>query len=50
MGKRPISEIEPHEVLTLLKRIESRGAAETARRIKIVCGQVFRYATEETPT
>jgi len=44
MGKRPISEIEPSEVLSVLQRIESRGAGETARRMKIVCGQVFRYA------
>ena len=44
MGKRPISEIEPPEVLTVLQRMESRGAGETARRMKIVCGQVFRYA------
>jgi len=44
MGKRPISEIEPPEVLAVLQRIESRGAVETARRMKIVCGQVFRYA------
>lgn len=44
MGKRPISEIDPPEVLAVLQRIESRGAAETARRMKIVCGQVFRYA------
>jgi len=44
MGKRPISEIEPPEVLAVLRRIESRGAGETARRMKIVCGQVFRYA------
>ncbi len=27
-----------------MQRIESRGVAETARRMKIVCGQVFRYA------
>jgi integrase len=44
IGKRPISEIEPPEVLRVLQRIESRGAGETARRMKIVCGQVFRYA------
>ena len=44
MGARPISEIEPHEVLAVLHRIEERGAVETARRMKIVCGQVFRYA------
>ena len=44
MGKSPISEIEPPEILTVLRRIEARGAGETARRIKTVCGQVFRYA------
>lgn len=44
IGKRPISEIDPPEVLSVLRRIESRGAGETARRMRIVCGQVFRYA------
>jgi integrase len=44
IGKRPISGLEPLEVLAVLQRIEYRGAAETARRMKIVCGQVFRYA------
>jgi integrase len=44
IGKRPISEIDPPEVLAVLRRIESRGAGETARRMRIVCGQVFRYA------
>lgn len=44
VGKRPISEIEPSEILVVLQRIESRGAGETARRMKIVCGQIFRYA------
>lgn len=44
MGKRPISEIKAPELLTILRRIESRGALESAHRIKIICGQVFRYA------
>lgn len=44
IGNRPIGEIEPPEILSVLQRIESRGAAETAKRMKIVCGQVFRYA------
>ncbi len=44
IGKLPISDLEPPEVLAVLRRIESRGAGETARRMKIVCGQVFRYA------
>lgn len=44
LGKRPISEIEPPEVLKALRRIEKRGHIETAHRVKALCGQVFRYA------
>ncbi|RQW87900.1 MAG: DUF4102 domain-containing protein [Geobacter sp.] len=45
IGSRPISEIKAPEVLRMLQNIEARGVIETAYRIKIVCGQVFRYAT-----
>ncbi|RAO75991.1 integrase [Dyella jiangningensis] len=44
MGDRPIADIDPPEVLRLLRRIEDRGAHETAHRTKQRCGQVFRYA------
>ena len=44
LGKRPISEIKAPELLAALRRVESRGALESARRIKIIAGQVFRYA------
>lgn len=44
IGKRPISEITPPELLKTLRRIESRGALETAKRTKQVAGKVFRYA------
>lgn len=44
IGKRPIAEIDAPEVLKLLRRIEQRGARETAHRTKQRCGQVFRYA------
>lgn len=43
IGKRPIGEIEPPELLQCLRRVEARGAIETAHRIKHACGQVFRY-------
>ena len=43
IGARPIGEITPPEVLAVLRRIESR-TLETAHRVKIACGQVFRYA------
>jgi integrase len=44
MGSRPIGEIKAPELLTMLRRIESRGALETAHRVRTICGQIFRYA------
>ncbi len=44
LGKRPIAEIKAPDLLTVLRRIESRGAQETAHRAMQNCGQVFRYA------
>lgn len=44
IGNRPISEIDAPEMLKLLRRIEDRGAHETAHRTKQRCGQIFRYA------
>lgn len=44
IGRRPISEITPPELLQALRRIESRGAIETAKRARQTCGQIFRYA------
>jgi len=44
LGKRPIAEITAPEVLRCLRRIESRGAQETAHRVKRVASQVFRFA------
>jgi integrase len=44
LGQQPIDNIKAPDVLRVLRRVESRGAIETAHRIKTVCGQVFRYA------
>lgn len=44
LGNRPIAEIKPPELLAVLRRIESRGAQETAHRAMQNCGQVVRYA------
>ena len=44
IGGRLIDGIEPPDVLSVLRRIENRGAIETAHRIKSICGQVFRYS------
>ena len=44
IGSRPIAEIKAPELLAVLRRIEERGAVETAHRALQNCGQVFRYA------
>ena len=43
LGSRPINAIEAPELLTVLRKIEARGAIETTHRAKDACGQVFRY-------
>ncbi|MBS0194228.1 MAG: tyrosine-type recombinase/integrase [Proteobacteria bacterium] len=44
IGNRPVERIDAPEMLKLLRRIEERGAHETAHRTKQRCAQVFRYA------
>lgn len=44
IGPMPISDIKPIHVLNALRRLENRGAIESAHRMKQKCGQVFRYA------
>lgn len=44
LGEKPIAEITAPMVLACLRRIESRGALDTAHRALQNCGQVFRYA------
>jgi len=44
IGSRPIAEIDAPELLDVLRRVEKRGVIETARRLRQICGQVFRYA------
>ncbi len=44
IGSRPIAAIDAPELLDALRKVENRGAIETARRLRQYCGQVFRYA------
>ncbi|PTR14514.1 MULTISPECIES: tyrosine-type recombinase/integrase [unclassified Nitrosospira] len=44
IGSKPIADIKAPELLGVLRRTESRGALDTAHRVKQNCGQVFRYA------
>jgi integrase len=40
---RPIAEIEPYELLDVLKPLEARGNHEAARRVRAFASRVFRY-------
>lgn len=44
IGSRPVADVTAPELLTALRKIEARGAVETAHRAKMLAGQVFRYA------
>ncbi|PLX94056.1 MAG: integrase [Desulfuromonas sp.] len=44
LGSKLIRDIEAPDVLKVLQKVEARGAVETAHRVKVICGQVFRYA------
>ncbi|WP_235109199.1 site-specific integrase [Acaryochloris sp. 'Moss Beach'] len=44
IGDRPIAEVSAQDVLQVLRRVEERGAFETAHREKGICSQVFCYA------
>jgi integrase len=44
LGGRPIAEVTAPELLSVLRRVEARGALDTAHRVHQNCGQVFRYA------
>ncbi|GAB1264276.1 tyrosine-type recombinase/integrase [Aurantivibrio infirmus] len=44
LGNLPVSTVKPKDLLRVLRKIESRGALETAKRAKQTCGQIFRFA------
>lgn len=44
LGRREIGTITAPDLLGALRRIEERGAVETAHRALQNCGQIFRYA------
>jgi integrase len=44
IGKLPIGDIEPADVLAAIRRIEGKGKLESARRSLQLAGAVFRYA------
>lgn len=48
LGNIPIADIEPVEVLHAVRKLESRGNLESARRALQLAGGVFRYAVATT--
>ena len=44
IGRLPLDQIDPPELLSVIRKVEARGAIETAHRLKDACDQVFRYA------
>lgn len=44
LGSRPITEIEPSEVLKVLRAVEARGAQDIAKRLRQKISAIFRYA------
>jgi len=44
LGKQPIVDIRAKDLLGVLRRMEARGAIETAHRTRGICGAIFRYA------
>jgi integrase len=44
IGGTPVSEVSAPDLLAVLRRIEGRGALDTAHRARGMCGQMLRYA------
>ena len=44
IGGRPVAELVAPEFLRVARRIEERGAVESAHRVMQTCGQAMRYA------
>lgn len=47
LGAMPLEEIDKPVLLSILRKIENRGAIETARRIKQRVAAIYRYANAE---
>ena len=50
IGPRPITEVTAIELRDVLRKVEETGKRETASRVKITAGQVFRWAVLEGRT
>jgi integrase len=46
LGARPLPQITTPEILSALKKIEARGAADTSHRVRSSCVRILRYAAQ----
>lgn len=44
LGRRPVSHIEPRDLLAVLKTLEAEDKLETAAHVRAFAGRVFKYA------
>ena len=44
VGHLPVASVKASQLLAMLRKIESKGIAYTATRLREMCGQIFRYA------
>uniref|UniRef100_UPI003F560F5D tyrosine-type recombinase/integrase n=1 Tax=Enterobacter asburiae TaxID=61645 RepID=UPI003F560F5D len=44
IGHRPITEIQPMEILNCLREVEKDGKLETLRKTRQICTQIFTHA------
>lgn len=46
LGRRPVAEITPADVLMTIRKIESRGALDVAKRQRARVSEIYRYAIQ----
>lgn len=44
IGHKPVNEVTAAQFIAMVRKVESRGALDIAKRILTMCGQVMRYA------
>ncbi|MXS82139.1 phage integrase central domain-containing protein [Nitrosomonas oligotropha] len=44
IGAKPVNDITAAQLITMIRKVESRGALDIAKRVLTQCGQVMRYA------
>lgn len=48
IGDMPVAAIRPRDVLAMVRKVEDRGALDSASRMLQLCGQILRFAIAST--